>query len=709
MAKRRNSGGGGPAGTGRGSAGALEDAVLAGSRREYGEAVRILIGILSDPDAPAEAYLFLGRSLHALKDYSRALAVFNDYIRLKPRSGQGYFFAGRSYLALGMPNRAVPILKKALDLAPKNAAFMAILGAAFLKARRSAQAAETLRQAVETAAEQNLSQAEQRRVYHAYINALFIRGIRLCRQENYELGIQMLRFVMENGPEGVRDIPLLTLEMGRACRELGLLDEALEYYTQALTRAPQDLRIRWYRASILMALGNTAGALQEIEHIRSVDAGLPDLPWNSETVDFFMIRSFLETGEWRRAADGCRDWIKARSGGGQQGGQGPDAGGAGRRNDALVHTMYAEALRNLKNYKSALNHLDRAAKMQGDETQIQYERLLVAWEGKDWKVLKSALRRLSALRGDENVIRRFTILYKINTGTDDQEVLGLLQEAVRTLGPEPEIMYALGERYLKVGLIPEALSWFRKTCRVQEDHERAYLGEIAALEVLSVPPPGAAVMAANTYHDIRAAGEQLRKIRAAEQRAAEQWKTELGSAYDRYVRRWPDNQSIRRDRALYLIHTFKYEEAVKELETLLPWEPGNPSLRRVLAYGYRKTGRYREAAVFLKSLLKEKPRDIELLLEYSGCLERAGAGVYAVAVLEKAMALFTASADIPLALGLLHYRKKGLEKAFDCLRESAARAPKDPRPWQWMAVISRNNGEEEGARRYEYEAKKRKP
>jgi tetratricopeptide (TPR) repeat protein len=413
-------------------------------------------------------------------------------------------------------------------------------------------------------------------------------------------------------------------------------------------------------------------------------------------VDFFMIRSFLETGEWRRAADACRDWIKARSGGSDV-------------HEALVHTMYAEALRNLKDFKSALNHLDRAAKMQGNEIQIQYERLLVAWEGGNWQALNNTLGRIRTLKGDQALIKRFTLFYKIKTGTDDREILSLLQEAVRTLGPEPELMYDLGERYLKMGLIPESLGWFRKTRQVQESHERAWLGEIAALEVLSETPPGAAVTAANTHPGIQAAGERLRKMRAAEQRATVQWTTELGAAYDRYVQRWPDNYSIRRDRALYLIHTFEYEEAVKELETLLPWEPSNPSLRRVLAYGYRKTARYREAAVFLKSLLKEKPRDIELLLEYSGCLERAGAAVYAAAVLEKAMPLFTASAEVPLALGILRYRGKKLEKAFDYLREAASRAPKDPRPWQWMAVIARNNGEAESAHRYEYEAKKRKP
>jgi Flp pilus assembly protein TadD len=148
-------------------------------------------------------------------------------------------------------------------------------------------------------------------------------------------------------------------------------------------------------------------------------------------------------------------------------------------------------------------------------------------------------------------------------------------------------------------------------------------------------------------------------------------------------------------------------------------------LRRVLAYAYRKTGRYREAAVFLKALLKEKPRDTGILIEYSGCLDRAGAGSYALTVLEKARELFQNTAgesrraglaastakkqemaDIYLALGVLNYRHKKEEKAFDCFREAATINKKDPRPYEWMAAIARKNGEESG--HYEKEAKNRK-
>jgi tetratricopeptide (TPR) repeat protein len=671
----------------------LERAIRAGKERDYQKAVRILEELLSSLEAPPEAYLFLGRALHALGDYSRALAGFNDYIRLQPRSSRGYFFAGRTYLAIGLPNRAVPVLRKALTLDPRDAFTLALLGTAYLKARHSGLAVDTLQQAVETAAMDRLSQKAQDRLYHAYINALFIRGIRLCRNEDYDLGSQMLRFVLENGRDGL----LLRLELGRACREMELLEEALEHYTRALDFSPGDLRVRWYRASILMALGENEKALLEIDYIRSADAGLQgllpsNLPWNSQLVDLYMIRSFLGNGEWRRAAETCRLWLKHR---------GPDS---------MIHGMYAEALRNLKNYDAALNHLERALELEPKQLNLWYERILVAWEGENWEILHKALRVSTSLKGDQELIRRFSILLEAKTAEDDRAVIGLVQDAIRSFGPEPELMYALGERYLKTGLVDLALNWFNKTISVEDNHERSWLGKIAALEALSLEDPGEPGQKPGarkkgrpkTPPGLLAAGKRFIRRQTAERIALE-----LGEAYDQYVLRWPDNNTIRRERALYLIHTFEYEAAARELEALLAWEPSNPSLRRVLAYAYRKTGRYREAAVFLKSLLKEKPRNIELLLEYTGCLERAGAPQYAVAVLEKALALFTKSPDIPLALGLLYSRTKKREKAFDLLREAAARNTRDPRPYQWMAFLARKTGDAEGAKKFDFEARRR--
>jgi predicted Zn-dependent protease len=126
-----------------------------------------------------------------------------------------------------------------------------------------------------------------------------------------------------------------------------------------------------------------------------------------------------------------------------------------------------------------------------------------------------------------------------------------------------------------------------------------------------------------------------------------------------------------------------------------------------LAYCYRKTGRYKEAAFYLKGLLKEKPEDKNLLLEYSGCLRRAGAVNYAILVLEKAMEFLDLGEEVPLALGKLLFQEKKIEQAFDMLRRAAAKNKKSPAPWEMMAAIARELGDREGVLRYEREAKKR--
>ena len=675
MAKRREQKSGGTGDTAESIRQKLNAAIRAGRERDYEKALLLLEQLVSQSDAPAGAFLYMGRALHALKDHSRALACFNDYIHLKPDSPEGYFFAGRSYLSLGMPGKAAALFRKVRGLNPDNLYNLALLGTAYLKSRHSRLAVDTLQEAVESAAARELPPKIQERFYHAYINALFIRGINLCRIDDYGLGSQMLRFVLENGGDNT----LLRLELGRACRQLGENREALEHYDRALEFSPGDPRIRWYRTSILMALGEQKQALDELEQIRAADSSLPDLPWNSQLVDLYMIRSFLETREWRRSADCCRLWIK------QYG------------HDPLIHAMYAEAQRNLNNFPSALNHLEQALKLDPGNIHLWYEQLITAWESENWKVLEKALRNIKKISGEDDVYRRFSVLLKVKTTDDEKEAIALLQKAIGSLGPEPELMYALGENYLKIGLADLALNWFKKTITVQENHEKAWLGSISALEVLSGGEGRAA----------KSRGLLAKAERQEEMRDEREIARQLRESYDGYIKRWPDNFQIRRDRALYLIHTFEYREAVAELETLLAWQPSNFGLRRVLAYAYRKTGRYREATVYLKALLREKPRELDILLEYTGCLERSGAAQYAILVLEKAREFIKRKNEIPLALGLLYAKQRNHEKAFELLLEAASLDQKDPRPHRWMANLAAQKGDTAGAQKYQREADKR--
>ena len=180
-------------------------------------------------------------------------------------------------------------------------------------------------------------------------------------------------------------------------------------------------------------------------------------------------------------------------------------------------------------------------------------------------------------------------------------------------------MYLLGRNYLKAGLLEAAESWFSKILILQNHHEEAWLGLIVTQETLF-------------EEGQKGAGKKL------------------AASYLEYLEKWPDNRSIRRDEALFLIKTCEYEKAAKKLEALLAWDPANSGLRRILAYSYRKLGNYRSAAVYLSALLKEWPEDIRLLLEYCGCIERAGSSTRARMILEKAAFYFSQSSEIPTAL-----------------------------------------------------------
>lgn len=626
----------------------LEQALEFGRQRDYAGAARILEELLARQEtAEPEVLLLLGRAYHTLRRYPKALAIFNDYIRLAPHAAQGYFFAGRTYLALGMSMHALPLLRKALALRPDEPQILAMLGIACLKSKRSREAVDCLQKAVELA-------PDNQRIYRSYLNALLVRGIKLCRIGETDLGSQMLQFVLNNGLEA----PLPHLELGRIYREAGQLQEALFHYTAACRLAPDDASIRWYRASLLMMLNQHQEALKEIETIRDLGSEVPELSWNAELIERFMIRSFLADGAWSRAARACSLWLKKR---------GPDP---------MIHAMYAEALRNLGDLDTAQNHLSKAIELAGQQAELRYAQLMLAWEREDWSTLQKTLAILQRLEGDSSIIQRFKALVLDHTSENDKEVISQLQQAIRNTGPSPELMFALAQRYFHIGMPDLAETWYEKTIQVQPDHERAYLGSIASLEILLQDGQTAAADA-------------------------------LIQRYTDYLDRWPDNRSIRREYALFLVKQERYELAEQELEALLTWDSANKTLRRLLAYIYRKNRRYRDAAVLLKGLLKEDPQNVALLLELVGCMDRSNLKTYTYPILEKAIKHFKHSADIALAFGDAAYRAKKIEQALDAYREAASRAPDDPRPYQRLALVYRKQGVTELADRYEMEAKNR--
>src|SRR6056297_3503039 len=90
----------------------LQEALELGRRRNYKQAVQKLLYLISADDSLDEAFLYLGRSFHALGEYSRAIDALRSFVEKRQSSSAGHFFLGRSYLAMNIyPHAAVHLRK----------------------------------------------------------------------------------------------------------------------------------------------------------------------------------------------------------------------------------------------------------------------------------------------------------------------------------------------------------------------------------------------------------------------------------------------------------------------------------------------------------------------------------------------------------------------------------------------------------------------
>src|SRR6056297_3484314 len=90
----------------------LQEAIDLGRRRQYKPPVQKLLYLISADDSMAEAFLYLGRSFHALGEYSRAIDALRTFVEKRQSSAAGHFFLGRSYLAMNIyPHAAVHLRK----------------------------------------------------------------------------------------------------------------------------------------------------------------------------------------------------------------------------------------------------------------------------------------------------------------------------------------------------------------------------------------------------------------------------------------------------------------------------------------------------------------------------------------------------------------------------------------------------------------------
>lgn len=606
-------------------------ALAAGAKRDYQKAIELLTRLLAEDEAPLEALLYLGRSYNALGEGGMAIEAIRQYLRRGGEAAAGYFFLGRAYLSSGLYPEASSALRKSLAADPHRASAWALLGATQLKLKRSKLAVECLERAVGLA-------PEDRRIFRGYLNALFVRALRLLSQGDAETASQAFGFIIEQGI----DTTAIRLWRAKALRELGRYEEALRDCAVARRNAPGDPSIRWLEIGLLLASGRQREALAAFDELREAEPGLPDLPGDRSAFESLRLALAFKEGRWKEVLSESHGLLRRRP------------------RDPAIHALVAESLRALGHLEGARNHWERAIEADPQTPDFRLGYALVLWDLGDYQGALAAAERARRLGGDSAEADYCALLCKTRLGEDPGKLIPSLQALLRSRareggGADPRLMFALGEALYRSERPDLATSWFKKVLLLVPDHELSLLYLISSAESLND-------------------------------------ESAVSLAYAAYLAQYPDNGTIRKDYIEYLAARGAWESLAEVLEGGLSYgEPGT-GMRRLLARSYREAGRWREAAIIYRELLRAEPANGELLLALALCLDRIGQSGYALALLQKAPAAAKKNAGSWIVMGMLSARRGRTEAALDALRKACELEPRNPRPWREIGQVYRKQG-----------------
>ena len=247
----------------------------------------------------------------------------------------------------------------------------------------------------------------------------------------------------------------------------------------------------------------------------------------------------------------------------------------------------------------------------------------------------------------------------------------MLQEQIRRSGPDPHLMNALGQEYLRADLPELAEGWFKRTLKRSADFEEA-----------------------------------LQRLIEVYTRLDE--KDKLLRAYADYLKAYPDNLDLRKSYARQLYEQDNFAKACTQLEMILPREPKNTDFRTMLAHSYRQNAKYPEAILLYRELLLETPKDLDLVKPLVSCMESSGNRETVILLLEKAIKLFKEDVWLQQRLGSLYMAEGQLEKAAKTFRSIIGLDPEDWQAYRSLGELYGKMGNNQFAERFRKRAEELK-
>jgi tetratricopeptide (TPR) repeat protein len=439
----------------------FDQAIEAGVKRDYLKASTLLLRIVSETDEFPQAYLYLGRSYHALGNFDLAIQFLKYYLEIAPDVGAGHFFLGRAYLSRGIPSLAAHELGIAVELEPNNGQAAALLGLSFLRSKRSDLASEHLGRAVEL-------DPENRELYSAYLNTLVVDAIKRYRSGSLDMARQMFAFLHEAGYEG----PLPLLYLAALEKEAANYQEALHWYDRVILFKPDDPLLHIQRAGVLQRMGRTSDAAQVLIAFGfGSEDNRPD--WDSEEISRYIAAEAFGQGHMRKAILFAKNVIKQN---------GPDYD---------MHVLLGEAFRNLQSFNKAENHFSRAHELDRKKIEPIYGFAMIHWHHSEYEEMLVDLDTIERIDPGNSIGAYYRALCYSKLNRNPADAVGHIQNALKKNKPDQYLLTALGREYLRDSRADLADKWFNKALEIDTAYQPAHVGLLATYEALENTSKGA--------------------------------------------------------------------------------------------------------------------------------------------------------------------------------------------------------------------------
>lgn len=616
----------------------LEHAISLGRQRRYREAIPLLQRIASSQNGHTEALLYLGRSYHALGEFSRAIDSLRRFVELHPDSAAGHFFLGRSFLSAGVFLSAARQLQQALRLKPDFSHSRVLLAYAFLKLKKADEASDLLAEAVE-------ADPSNRSLYSGYLNALLVSGISHFQQGDYGYSREVFEFLLQ---QDVRDI-ILYLYLGMIYRSTGNLESALEAYEEALRFSPQDELILYRTAVLNIQLGKEDRGRRLLQLLEQYAPNSPLL--NTEETEHAMVLQYLHRGEYSKALAHGLELLKQD------------------RNNIPVRLVVAECCRELDHTDWSINHYTRAIEQDPFNIHAHFGLAMIWWQSREYSRMERHLNLILKTDPHNQSSRYYRVLCRSRMDIEPSFFIEELSGEIRHFGPDPHLLHALADTYLRDGSYRYAEKWYRKALSLSPEHAESLKNLILLSDYIEIE--------------------------------------ELAGFYQQYLQLHPRDASINRRYIRYLFQLEKYVETIEQIETILPFIDDTHWFNRIMAISYRQTGEFSRAAVIYRQLLLQEPEKEEYLKPLVYCLRRSGENDQAVRILAAAIDhLPEPSAELFLIFGVIQFKRGNLNAALRAFRDAQDRAPEDWRPCHNIGEVYKKRGMKDYAGRFFLRAEK---